>query len=82
MPATRARPRRRRSGWARASSAYRCSPCYKSTPVRNSARPAKHLPGRSQGAIANACDRLVKDNLAQLAGDKPRRYTATTTATG
>jgi hypothetical protein len=45
------------------------------------ARIAKHLPGRSQGAIANACDRLVKDGLAQLTGDKPRRYTATTAAT-
>jgi hypothetical protein len=40
-------------------------------------RIAKHLPGRSQGAIANACDRLVKDGLAQLTSDKPRRYTAT-----
>jgi hypothetical protein len=38
---------------------------------------AKHLPGRSQGAIANACDRLVKDGLAELTSDKPRRYTAT-----
>jgi DNA-binding MarR family transcriptional regulator len=42
---------------------------------------AKHLAGRSQGAIANACDRLVKDGLAQLASDKPRRYAVTAAAT-
>jgi hypothetical protein len=42
---------------------------------------AKDLPGRSQGAIANACDRLVKDGHAQLTSDKPRRYTATAAAT-
>jgi hypothetical protein len=41
---------------------------------------AKTLSGRSPGAIANACDRLVADGHAQLTNDKPRRYTATAPA--
>lgn len=41
---------------------------------------AKNLAGRSQGAIANACDRLVAEGLAHLTNDKPRRYTATNPA--
>jgi hypothetical protein len=43
---------------------------------------AKHLPGRSAGAIANACDRLTAIGLAHLTSDKPRRYAATADASG
>jgi hypothetical protein len=39
---------------------------------------AKKLPGRSHGAIANACDRLVERGHAMMTSEKPRRYTATT----
>jgi hypothetical protein len=39
---------------------------------------ARKLHGRSQGAISNACDRLVEHGHAVLSSEKPRRYTATT----
>ncbi|WP_436778223.1 helix-turn-helix domain-containing protein [Yinghuangia sp. YIM S09857] len=36
------------------------------------------LGGRSSGAVANACDKLTADGLAELVNDKPRRYRAVT----
>lgn len=36
------------------------------------------LNGRSEGAVASACDRLVHDGLAELTEEKPRRFTAAT----
>ena len=40
---------------------------------------SKRLDGRSQGAIANACDKLVADGLAVLTSDRPRRFAAVPT---
>lgn len=40
---------------------------------------SKRLHGRSQGAIANACDKLVADGLAVLTSEKPRRFAAVPT---
>jgi IclR-like helix-turn-helix domain-containing protein len=39
---------------------------------------SKRLGGRSQGAIANACDVLVAAGLAELTNERPRRFAATT----
>jgi hypothetical protein len=41
---------------------------------------AKVLQGKSQGAISNACDRLVSEGRAVLTNEKPRRFAATPTA--
>jgi hypothetical protein len=40
---------------------------------------SKVLDGRSQGAISNACDRLIERGDAILANEKPRRFEATRT---
>jgi hypothetical protein len=55
------------------------------TALRAAAKPlgptqlSKLLPGKSQGAISNACDRLVTAGLAVLDSEKPRRFKATPT---
>jgi hypothetical protein len=40
---------------------------------------SKLLDGKSQGAISNACDRLVSEGQAVLASETPRRFAATPT---
>ncbi|MDG4834806.1 MarR family transcriptional regulator [Solwaraspora sp. WMMD1047] len=42
-------------------------------------RVAVHLPGRSTGAINNALEKLERNGIAELIGDKPMRYKLTAT---